>query len=325
MRGISRQEGRKGRDVQLNVELATVGGAMVLDHVVGEWPNALHPVVWMGKTIALLERWAPASGRTIQLAYGVLTALVVPTMFAAAGAALLALTRPYPVLQFLTAVVLLKSTFALRALAAAAAEVERALAHGAIERARRGLRSLCSRDPSDLEPPELVAATIESVAENASDSFVAPLFYYALFGIPGALFYRAVNTLDAMIGYHGKYEYLGKASARLDDAMNFIPARLTACFLLLAGWIRGRRARSGWSVWQRDARTTESPNAGRPMAVMAGLLGVQLEKLGHYRLGDPLEPLSIGKIREACGVLAIAALMGASMTFLLIGARYAYP
>jgi adenosylcobinamide-phosphate synthase len=311
--------------VQLSIELATVAAAFVADRLIGEWPNAVHPVVWMGKSITLLERRVPASGRGAELAKGALMATVVPVGFAAAGAALLAAARPYPVLQFSMGVVLLKSTFALRALAVAASEVGRALEQGAIERARFGLRSLCSRDASRLESPELVAATIESVAENASDSFVAPLFYYALFGIGGAIFYRAVNTLDAMIGYHGKYEYLGKVSARLDDAMNFVPARLTACLLLFAGWVRGRRTRAGWSAWRRHAHTTESPNAGRPMAVMAGLLGVQLEKAGHYRLGDPLEPLSVGKIREACGVLAIAALMGASMTFLVIGARHVYP
>jgi adenosylcobinamide-phosphate synthase len=311
--------------VQVSLELATVAGAFAADRSLGEWPNAIHPVVWMGKTIALLERWVPAWGPRGKLVAGGVIAIAVPSAFAAASAAVLAAARPHPICEFLAAVVLLKSTFALKALSAAATEVERALEQGAIDRARHGLRSLCSRDPSALEPPELVAATIESVAENASDSFVAPLFYYALFGIPGAVFYRAVNTLDAMIGYHGKYEYLGKASARLDDAMNYIPARLTACLLLFAGWARGQRMRGGWSVWRRDAHRTESPNAGRPMAVMAGLLGVQLEKAGHYRLGDPLEPLVVGKIRDACGVLAVAALMGASMTIFLIGARHVYP
>ena len=311
--------------MQLTTELAVFAAAMVADRVIGEWPNAVHPVVWMGKMTALLERAIPASGPKVELAGGALLALLVPTTFAVASAALLALSRPYPALEFVIAVILLKSTFALRALAEAAAEVGRALEQGKVDEARRGLRSLCSRDASELGPPELVAATIESVAENASDSFVAPLFYYALFGIPGALFYRAVNTLDAMVGYHGKYEYLGKVPARIDDAMNFVPARLTACLLLFAGWISGRRMRSGWAVWQRDAHRTESPNAGRPMAVMAGLLGVQLEKIGHYRLGDAREPLAVGKIRDACGVLAVAALMGGSMTFLWIGARHVYP
>jgi adenosylcobinamide-phosphate synthase len=311
--------------VQLTVvELGALGGAIIADRLLGEWPNAIHPVVWMGKMIQTLERWVPASGRRVHLVAGTIIAAVVPTTFAAASVVVVGLARPYPILGFAAGVVLLKSTFALRALAEAARQVERALEEGAIEDARRGLRSLCSRDPSALKPPELVAATIESVAENASDSFVAPLFYFALFGIPGAIFYRGVNTLDAMIGYHGKYEYLGKVSARLDDLMNYVPARLTACLLLFGGWVRGRRTRAGWTVWQRDAHTTESPNAGRPMAVMAGLLGVQLEKVGHYRLGDPLEPLSVSKIREACAVLGIAASFGAVMTFLLIGARHVY-
>src|SRR5262249_61854725 len=119
-------------------------------------------------------------------------------------------------------------------LGVAALDVRHALAGGRLHDARYALRSLCSRDASQLDPPLLVAAAIESVAENASDSFVAPLFYYALFGLPGAVFYRAVNTLDAMIGYHGRYEYLGKAAARLDDVLNFVPARLTAALLLAA-------------------------------------------------------------------------------------------
>jgi adenosylcobinamide-phosphate synthase len=312
--------------VHLNVvELATFGGAVVADRWIGEWPNAVHPVVWMGRMTNLLERWVPTSGRRVHLVAGTLIAAIVPTTFAVASIAILGFCKPYPIAEIVAGVLLLKSTFAVRALAEAARTVERALEQGALEDARHGLRSLCSRDPSSLEPPALVAATIESVAENASDSFVAPLFYYALFGIPGALFYRGVNTLDAMIGYHGKYEYLGKVPARFDDLLNFIPARITACLLLLAGFLRGRNTRAGWLVWRRDGHTTESPNAGRPMAVMAGLLGVQLEKAGHYRLGDPAEPLSADKIREACAMLAILALMGASMTFLSIGARHVYP
>jgi adenosylcobinamide-phosphate synthase len=169
-----------------------------------------------------------------------------------------------------------------------------------------------------------VAATIESVAENASDSFVAPLFYYALFGVPGAIAYRAVNTLDAMIGYHGRYEYLGKASARLDDVLNWIPARITALLLVAAGWLTGEAASRGWFIWQRDGSATESPNAGRPMAVMAGLLGVELQKAEHYRLGDPVDPLSVAKIGNACRILHVAAALSFVLTSVLIGARHVY-
>jgi adenosylcobinamide-phosphate synthase len=306
------------------IALATLSGAILADRLLGEWPNALHPVVWMGKLTHLLERCAPSHGPVRQLAAGALIVLVVPTTFAGAAFLIMRGLRPYPALALVIGVVLLKSTFALRALSAAAKVVESALADGAIGSARQGLRSLCSRDPSALEPHQLVAATIESVAENASDSFVAPLFYFALFGLPGAVFYRAVNTLDSMIGYHGKYEYLGKIAARFDDLLNFIPARITAVLLLLAGLLGGKRLDRGWRVWRRDAHLTESPNAGRPMAVMAGILGVELEKEGHYRLGDPLEPLSAAKIEEACSVLAWAAVLGASMIFLFVGAGYVY-
>src|SRR3954467_13894357 len=129
-----------------------------------------------------------------------------------------------------------------------------------------------------LDEPLLVAASVESVAENMSDSFVAPLFYYALFGLPAAVAYRAVNTLDAMIGYRGRYEYLGKAAARLDDLLNLIPARLTAGLLLVAGALRKADGGGGPLILRRARRATASPNAGWPMATVAGLLSVCLAK-----------------------------------------------
>jgi adenosylcobinamide-phosphate synthase len=284
-----------------------LGAALLVDVAIGEWPNAMHPVVWMGKSIGWLERLAPRARPWKEVAFGAGMAIAITGLFAGASAAMLAAARGSRWAELLVAVILLKSTFAVRALGGAARSVERALDDGRIEDARFGLRSLCSRDASNLAPSELVAAAIESVAENASDSFVAPLFYFALFGVPAAVAYRAVNTLDAMIGYHGRYEYLGKASARLDDVVNWIPARLTATLLVVAGWLGGKRALGGWRAWRRDASRTESPNAGQPMAVMAGLLGVELVKAGHYRLGDPIEPLTASKIAEARRVLAIAA------------------
>ncbi len=300
---------------------AILATALFVDWTIGEWPSVIHPVVWMGKSIALFERIAPRAGARRQLAFGAAIALLVPALFAAGSAFVLARASVVPLLELALAVVLLKSTFALRALSHAATRVERALGGDRVDEARFGLRSLCSRDPSELGPRELVAATIESVAENASDSFVAPLFYYALFGLPAAIAYRAVNTLDAMIGYHGRYEYLGKASARLDDVLNWLPARITAALLLVAGFIGGKRVRRAWSTWRRDAKTTESPNAGRPMAVMAGLLGVELEKAGHYRLGDPLEPLEAAKIGEARRVLGLAAALAVGVAGAWMGAR----
>jgi adenosylcobinamide-phosphate synthase len=207
----------------------------------------------------------------------------------------------------------LKTTFAWSALGRAGRQLRDRVAAGDLGGARHALRSLCSRDPATLDQPQLLAAAIESTAENASDSFVAPVFYYLLFGLPGAFAYRAVNTLDAMIGYHGRYEYLGKAAARLDDLLNFIPARLTALLLLVAGALGGGDARRGWSILRRDGARTESPNAGRPMAAMAGLLGVALEKVDHYCLGDPVGPVGVETLDRGWRIATRAALIYAAL------------
>lgn len=281
--------------------------AFALDRLAGEYPNRLHPVAWMGGVIGWLERRAPAAGRAAQLAFGLLMALAVPALFAASAWGLLALLRPWPLAALAAEVLLLKATFAVRALGSAAATVREALERADLPAARHALRSLCSRDPSALTGEQLAAAAVESVAENLSDSLVAPLFWYAVAGLPGAIAYRAINTLDASIGYRGPYEWLGKASARLDDVANLLPARLTALLLLAAGAVAGGRSRDGLRILLRDGRKTESPNAGRPMAAMAGLLGVELEKVGHYRLGDPVAPVGAATIGRAWRLTRLAA------------------
>ena len=285
---------------------SVLAAALAIDFAFGELPAVAHPVVWMGQIARRLERALPTEGAQSQLCAGALLAALVPLGFAGASLALLSLTHAWPFAHWLVQVPVLTAMFAARGLGDAAREVARALQAGRLERARFGLRSLCSRDASRLTESELIGATIESVAENASDSFVAPLLYYVLLGLPGAVLYRAVNTLDAMVGYRGRYEYLGKASARLDDVLNFVPARITASLLLLAGALQGKDARRGLFTWRRDAASTASPNAGRPMAAMAGLLGVRLEKAGHYGLGDARVALAEPLITDAWRVVRLA-------------------
>jgi len=125
---------------------------------------------------------------------------------------------------------------------------------------------------------------------------VAPLFYFLLFGVPGAIAYRVVNTFDAMIGYHGKWEHLGKFAARLDDVANFIPARITALIIALAAWICKKNMQQAWHIMLRDHKKTHSPNAGWTMSAIAGALGVQLEKASHYKLGDNHYSLSLNTV-----------------------------
>lgn len=293
--------------------------ALAIDAAFGELPTRLHPVVWMGRAVRGLERCLPVGGRRRELWGGAVLASLIPSGAIALVLLVALLLRPLPLLGWLWHVLVLTAMFAQRALGEAADGVRVALEARDVDAGREALRSLCSRDPTALGPDELIGASVESVAENASDSIVAPLLYYAAFGLVGAVAYRAVNTLDAMVGYHGRYEYLGKASARLDDALNFVPARLTAALLLLAGGWLGHDVERGAATWRRDGASTESPNAGRPMAAMAGLLGVRLEKAGHYRLGDPHQPLEPMHIATAWRIVRLAggaaALLAAAASF----------
>ncbi len=293
-------------------------GAVAVDRWYGEWPNWLHPVVWMGNTIRWLERWAPKNGARRQLGYGLGMAVVVPSAFAGLAWGI----AQIPVLHVLGGIWLLKGCLAIRMLGCAGLAVAVALEKGDIDAARFGLRSLCSRDPTTLTGSQIAAGATESIAENAADSFVAPLFWYAIFGLPGAAYYRAANTLDSMVGYHGKYEWLGKASARQDDVLNLVPARITAVLLLVVGALVREDWRRGLRTLWRDRGNTESPNAGWPMAAMAGLLGVVLAKPGHYRLGEG-GAADAAAIRRGWRVVGVAAAVAGAVAAVAVGAMQA--
>ncbi len=290
----------------LTTESLVLLGALGFDAAFGEPPNSVHPVALLGRGVSRILGHAPARGRLGQLAFGALLATAVPALAAAATVLLLRLSD-HPIAHALVALFVLKSTFALRALGEAGLALASALERGGAEAARPHLRSLCSRDPERLDERQLAAATVESLAENLSDSVVAPLLYYALFGVPGAVFYRAVNTLDAMVGYRGRFEYLGKASARLDDVLNLVPARITALLLLAAGALLGHPVRRGLAALLRDGGKTESPNAGLPMSAAAGLLGVALDKEGHYALFAEGGAATAGTVRAAHRLVRLAA------------------
>jgi adenosylcobinamide-phosphate synthase len=286
-------------------------GALALDLAAGEPPNVLHPVVWIGALQGALRKRAP-TGKWAAFTWGAGMALLGPALFGGGAWALARALAGWPLVQLAVEIYLLKSAFAVRALAEAGGAVGRALAAGDLEAARAGLRALVSRDARALSEPLVAAAAIESIAENSSDSVVAPLCAFLVGGVPGALAYRAINTLDAMIGYHGETEWLGKLAARLDDFVNWIPARLTAALIVVAAAIVGESARGAIAIWLRDGGATESPNAGRPMAAMAGALSVELEKLGCYRLGGGGRLPGARDVERALAVFAGACSLAAA-------------
>ncbi len=296
--------------------------ALATDLALGEPPGVIHPVVWMGKFTSFLEKGPIGKSPLAQFTYGAGITLLVIAAFAVPTYFILSYLKGLNLAAYIIiGGVLLKTTFSRRQLRQAALKVRRLLAKEELDKARFELRSLVSRDTQGLPKPLLVSAVVESVAENTTDSFVAPLFYYLLLGVPGAIAYRVVNTLDAMIGYHGKYEYLGKFASKLDDALNFIPARLTALLLVLAAFLSRRGAHASWQVALNEHSETESPNAGWTMAAVAGALNVQLVKAGYYRLGKANALPVPETIEASLKLVGLAGLIWVMICF-LVGVIY---
>ena len=306
-------------------DLAVLALAVALDLTLGEPPKWAHPTVWMGRHIAFVEKWMPKRG-VVGLAAGLSMALTLPSMWGAEAFFLaLWLKEVHTIAYIVVGAVLLKTTFSVRLLHREAALVRGHLVRGELEQVRARMPALVSRDPSSLTAEQATAATIESVSENINDSFLAPWLFFALFGLPGAFVYRVINTLDSMIGYRGVYEHLGKASARLDDLINLVPARLAGLLLVAASaFLPGQRMARAWTIMWRHHGRTQSPNAGWTMSGMAGALGVQLQKVdpeAGYQLGEPDRPLKPQDISRAVQSMYLVALFGLVIAFALTYAR----
>jgi adenosylcobinamide-phosphate synthase len=261
-----------------------------LDLVFGDPQWLPHPVRAIGWFASRAERFWRSTGIPLRPA----GALFWVSVVAVAGFAVW-LTLPWANIYWIYALL------ACRDLDVEAGRVVHALEHADIPAARTLLSRIVGRDTATLDEPEILRATIETVAENLSDGVIAPLFYLAVAGPVGMAVYKAINTLDSMVGYRNdRYREFGWASARLDDIANYVPARLAALLIWLAALIPGFRARQALRITLRDGSSQPSPNSGYPEAAAAGALGVQLGGLNYYlgvpsrkpTLGDPLVPLT---------------------------------
>ncbi|HKN88262.1 MAG TPA: adenosylcobinamide-phosphate synthase CbiB [Nitrospiraceae bacterium] len=297
--------------------------ACVLDAAIGDPRWFPHPVRLMGSVIGWYESRIRMVIRTragLRTA-GIVLALGLPALTYAIAWLVIALAgRVDAGLTTVLTVLLAWTTLAARDLFDHARLVVNALGVGSLDQAREAVSQIVGRDTDGLSNAEIVRATIETIAESAADGVIAPLFYLALGGPPLALAYKAINTLDSMIGHRdAHYRYFGWASARFDDVANWVPARLTAMLLILAAAIWTRTMRSAWRIVCRDGPKHPSPNSGRPEAAMAGALGVQLGGTNVYggvatkrpRLGDALMPLVPEHVTTALHLMGIASLMAA--------------
>lgn len=260
---------------------------VVVDAAFGDPPN-YHPVAAFGRLAAWAERTCYADRKLAGLIY---TGALVGAA-AAVGSVLERAAQGRAVRQ--TTVTVLATWVALGAatLAEEGAAMARALDAEDLDAARAQLPHLCGRDPASLDLAGVARASVESIAENTSDAVVAPLIWGALAGVPGLLAYRAVNTLDAMVGYRSpRHQHFGWAAARLDDLANLLPSRVTAALTTLCAPLVGGSAREAWQVWLRDAAAHPSPNAGQVEAAFAGALNVRLGGRTVYPHGTEQRPI----------------------------------
>ena len=296
--------------------------AVVLDLMFGDPRWFPHPVRLIGRLITALEGPARRAIPDPRLA-GTAAALTVIVATVIATAALIGIAgRIHPLLGDAVGIVVLYTTVAARDLARHSLAVYRALERFDLADARRLVSWMVGRDTERLTETEVVRAAVESVAENTVDGIIAPLFFAALGGPVGAMAYKAVNTLDSMIGYRNeRYIDFGRAAARIDDAANYFPARLAAPILTAAATLLGFPAVAAWRIARRDGRNNLSPNAGIAEAAVAGALGVRLggamERRGRPvnqpQIGDPIVPLTRGHILAANRLMFMATVIATAV------------
>lgn len=280
--------------------LAAITIAVILDFFIGDPPDWPHPVKWMGSLIHRLEgMWNKGKHKK---AKGI--AMLAVVLFTVGGLTFLLVSfffQIHPVAGILAEAILISTAIAQKSLKDAAITVYVPLEKGEMENARQNLSYIVGRDTDRLDEQGIVRATVETVAENTSDGITAPLFWALLGGAPLALIYRAINTCDSMVGYKNeRYLEFGWASARLDDAVNWIPGRMTAVCMLIGKRPVYFSRNDAWTIVLRDAKKHLSPNSGWGEAAAAAILGVQLGGVNYYKgivsiravMGDEIVPLN---------------------------------
>lgn len=291
------------------VFVAALAGGIGIDYLLGDPPNRYHPVAWLGRLIGffvprLKGRAEKIKGAAFAIfivaAMGLLVHLLAYVSMYLAGAVALAIVS----------IIILKISVAVRGMERHAKAITSCLEAGDMAGAQHNLSMIVRRNTDDLDEQHILSATIECVSESTVDGITGPIFYYSLLGPGGAFAYRTINTLDSMVGYKDDYyKNIGWMSARLDTISNYIPARITAFLMVVSAKMLGADWKNSLQMLHRDHDKTFSPNAGYPMATMAGALRVRLEKIGHYALGDGQELATLEKCKTAISIMKLTMLL----------------
>ena len=305
-------------------------GGFILDGIFGDPAWLVHPVVIMGKAITALEKFLrkrlPNTPEGERLGGRILAmALPVGTLLITGGVCWL-FYRISPILGFAIELLWCAQALAAKGLVQESTNVYRELVKGDLPASRRAVSRIVGRDTAELTSEGVTKAAVETVAENASDGVIAPLFYMMLGGAPLALVYKAINTMDSMVGYKNeKYLNFGRAAAKLDDAANYLPSRIAALLWIASAALTGNDAKSAWRIWRRDRRKHASPNSAQTESACAGALNVQLAGPATYfgkycdkpTIGDAVRAIEPGDILRANKMMYTASLLGLAAAVLV--------
>ncbi|RMW38192.1 MAG: cobalamin biosynthesis protein [Nitrosopumilus sp.] len=296
--------------------LIIVGFALVLDFVFGDPKNKFHPTAWIGGLIAKLTPLGQNQNQKLERIGGIFVVTIpvgmVVTLLLTLDFGIRFLSTDWVTLaiSIMIGALLLKTTIAIKGMERYAMAVVGSLEADNLDSARENLSMIVKRNTSHLDKNHVISGVLESVSENTVDGITGPLFYYAIFGLPGAFVYRIINTADSMIGYKTDiFKNLGWFAANCDTILNYIPSRLTGLVMIISAAILQNNWKESYKIMIRDGKKTESPNAGYPMAALAGALGTKFEKVNHYKLGNGELILTKEHVHSAISIMKLTSVL----------------
>jgi len=300
--------------------ILVLGIALTFDFVFGDPKNKYHPTAWIGILIAKLVPVVKNKNSAMEK-FGGITIIVTTSSIVVIfvlsfeyGLSLITIDYVSIIISVIIGGLLLKTTIAIRGMENHAKAVLSYLDDENLEMARTNLSMIVKRNTKNLDKNHIISGVLESISENTVDGITGPLFYYALFGLPGAFVYRVINTADSMIGYKTDiFKNMGWFAASCDTILNYIPSRLTGLIMIVSAAILHNNWKKSYKVMIRDGKKTESPNAGYPMAALAGALETKFEKINHYNLGDGEVALTNKQVYSAIKIMKLTSLLFVGM------------